>query len=205
MKREEAIVRLWVEFQRRGNWSYDRGYWLYKNAVALGFDQICRKWNGPWGESPIKNDSALLDHLVVVQNGLALEALQELTFIADESRCGIVGVVSPFTLKRKDIYDKGVLIQRMLLGEYAVLPTESATKEIETVCNLFHKAGFEFGFQFQKVMAFGDKNFPRERQFGYLPDGMGEDARNWIESSKLPEANYVDDLDDVASPTTIAN
>lgn len=110
MAHEEAIVRLWCEFRMQSNWSYDRGYWVYKNAVALGFDQICRKWNGPWGSSPIANDCALLNHLVVVQNqrmrGLAFDALTDLTEMADRSSCCIVGVVSPFALKRKNIYDR---------------------------------------------------------------------------------------------------
>lgn len=97
------------------------------------------------------------------------------------------------------------MIQRMLLGEYAVLPTESAAKEIESVCRLFHKAGYEFGFQFQKLTAFGDQNFLAERQFAYLPPAMDVTAREMIEMTKSPEATYIDDLDEVASPTTIAN
>jgi len=206
MEHEEAIVRLWGQLNRQADWHFDRAYWVYKDAVALGFDQICRKWNGPFGESPIANDCALLNHLLVVQNqrkkGLALEALQDLTRMADTSRCGIVGVVSPFNLKKKNIYDMRVLIQRMLLGEFEVMPTESASREIDSVCKLFENAGFVFGYKFQRLMAFGDQNFQMERQFAYLPNGMGEDARDWIESS---EPIYVDDIDEVSAPSEMGD
>jgi hypothetical protein len=200
MGHDEAIVRLWGELQDAHYWRLDRGYWVYKKSVAIGLSLIGDRWKGPMGKSPIANDCVLLNHLVVIQNqrkrGLALEALKELAATSDTSRCGLVGVVSPFSLKRKNIYDIKVLVQRMLLGEYEVLPTEMATNEIRSVCSLFDRAGYDFGYKFQKLSAYQNESFPAARQFAYLPDGLDETTRLLIEATKLPELAYVDDLDD---------
>lgn len=150
-------------------WHSKTGMFVYGNEVIFAFNEF--------GETKLEGHCLLLRLLWTLPNARkknkTLEALKSLVEVMEQSRCAVVAMISPFKLRRK-VDDIEIALHRLSKNQFDVLNEETATTEIEGMKRLLKKAKFE-EIDLHGVVAFGDHQFPSDRQHIYLPSTIHPD------------------------------
>lgn len=182
----------------RPNWTFYRktGFYVFKDSVIVNlseYDGLYPGQNAPF----LENDCLLIRSVYTTsrerKNGFSREALVDLTIVSQEVDCALMAVVGPFTLPQKTVFDLKVAMRFIALGKLELVQEPESLPLVAKMQRLLLSAGFQNNFRLQSYTAYGDDDFPIEKQFAYLPNGLDSTIRTLLLNSNDPFWAYEDE------------